>query len=113
MNLRRRPAAARGSRRAIALAAIEMPFGVFLGSMAMVAFFYRQQLPATGTGGCCEAADQSDLVAMALVFSRPDSPSVWLLVMMRRVRRSITEDASFARDRNLRRSASRCTRIMR
>ena len=48
---------------AIAMRRHQMPFGVFLGGMAMVALSSTATVSCAGIGGCCEAVDQSHRVA--------------------------------------------------
>ena len=70
-----------------------MPFGVFLGSMAMVAFFFGNSFCA-GIGGCCET-EQSHRGAHGGGFGRRRFAFVVGLLLIRRMRRSITEEGSF------------------
>ena len=98
---------------AIALRRHQMPFGVFLGSMAMVALLLRQQLPALVLGVAVRLVTNPIVLRMVLVFVAAGFAFVMGLLVMRRMRRSISEEASFPDTPRPRPRVSRCTPITR
>ena len=100
--VRQHESASQARRRAwesavVALRRHQMPFGVFLGGMAMIAFFFGNHV-LHGTGGCYEIADQSPGAAIGSIFLGIVFSFVTAVLLMRRMRRSLNAESSFAID---------------